>query len=236
MSQPRPDREQRRRDILDAARETFCEHGYEQAAVSEIAARVGVVEGTVYRYFESKHELLMQVLTDWYHSMFGDYADALAGVNGAKTRLRLLIWRHLRTIRDAPELCRLMFREARDDIGAANSELRKLNRRYTRFLVDVLEDGMAQGEFRTGLPPALFRDLVYGGIEHYCWRYLSGQGELDIDLAAEQISDIFCHGIGMPGNDLGRETQRLSTLVSRMEQLLPEAPQPSHPSSNTRKS
>lgn len=222
MSQPRPDREQRRRAILDAARETFCERGFDNAAVSEIAARVGVVEGTVYRYFESKHDLLMQVLTDWYHAMFGDYADALAGVNGARTRLRLLIWRHLRTIHDAPELCRLMFREARDDVGEANAELRTLNRRYTRFLVDVLEEGVSQGEFRDGVAPNLFRDLVYGGIEHYCWRYLTGQGELDIDLAAEQISDIFCHGIAGPGDELSRETRRLSELVSRMEQLLPE--------------
>ena len=224
MSQPRPDREQRRRAILDAAREAFCAHGYDQAAVSEIAARVGVVEGTVYRYFDSKHDLLMQVLSDWYQTMFGDYADALAGVSGARTRLRLLIWRHLRTIHDAPELCRLMFREARDDIGDANAELRKLNRRYTRFLVDVLEEGVAQGEFRDGVAPTLFRDLVYGGIEHYCWRYLTGQGELDIDQAAEQISDIFCHGIALPGDALSRETRRLSDLVARLEHLLPDNP------------
>jgi len=48
---PRARREQ---DILDAAHAVFEERGYEAAAVSEIADRAGVVEGTVYKYFESK--------------------------------------------------------------------------------------------------------------------------------------------------------------------------------------
>ncbi len=222
MSGARQDRETRSLAILAAAREVFCEKGYEQAAVAEIAARVGVVEGTVYRYFDSKHELLIQVLQHWYQQMFGDYARDLAGVNGARARLRLLIWRHLRTIHEAPQLCRLMFREARDDIGQANTHLRLLNRRYTRFLIEVLEQGVDGGEFRPGIDLSLLRDLIYGGIEHYCWRYLSGQGELDIDTAADAISTIFCDGIGAqtPALNLNQQTQRLETLVNRMEGLI----------------
>ena len=219
---------QRRDDILKAAHTVFCEKGYEHAAVAEIAARVGVVEGTVYRYFDSKHEMLIEVLSDWYQRMFSDYADALAGVAGGRARLQLLIWRHLRTIHDAPELCRLMFREARDDIGEANTMLRKLNRRYTRFLLEVIDQGASNGEFRSSLSLPLVRDLIYGGIEHYCWRYLTGQGELDIDQAAGDITSIFCDGIGTstastlatePGTE--PSTERLSQLVDRLESLLP---------------
>lgn len=220
----RAGREQRSLEILRAARDIFCEKGYEHAAVAEIAARVGVVEGTVYRYFDSKHELLIQVLEHWYQTMFGDYTTDLAGVSGARARLRLLIWRHLRTIRDAPQLCRLMFREARDDVGEANAKLRLLNRRYTRFLIDVLKDGMSSGEFRQDLDTSLLRDLVYGGIEHYCWRYLSGQGELDIDRAADLITSVFCGGISVdpPTEALARETRRLELLVNRFEGLAPQ--------------
>lgn len=217
----RPDREQRRRAILQAARESFCDKGYEQTAMAGIAAKVGVVEGTVYRYFDSKHELLIEVLSDWYQQMFDDYAHALEGVEGAQTRLQLLIWRHLRTIRDAPQLCRLMFREARDDVGEANATLRKLNRRYTRFLVEVIDQGAVSGEFRSNLPLPLLRDLIYGGIEHYCWRYLSGEGELDIDQAARDISSIFCNGISPTSGTTDPASERLSSLIERMESLVP---------------
>jgi len=55
-------REQRVSAILSAALAVFAERGYEAAAVSEIAERAGVVEGTVYKYFESKRALLLTVL------------------------------------------------------------------------------------------------------------------------------------------------------------------------------
>ncbi|MGJ8670361.1 MAG: TetR/AcrR family transcriptional regulator [Oceanococcus sp.] len=217
----RPDREQRRNAILHAARESFCDKGYEQTSVAEIACKVGVVEGTVYRYFESKHELLIEVLTDWYQQMFDDYANALEGMSDARSRVQALIWRHLRTIHEAPQLCRLMFREARDDIGEVNSTLRKLNRRYTRFLVEVIDHGSKAGEFRQNIRLPLLRDLIYGGIEHYCWRYLTGQGELDIDQAAQDITSIFCDGIIHTAEHMTPATNRLEQLIDRMESLIP---------------
>lgn len=220
MSSPRPATVERRQAILAAASEEFCAHGYEQATVGGIAARVGVVEGTVYRYFDSKHELLIEVLSDWYQSMFSDYGDALTGVNGAENRLRVLIWRHLRTIRDAPQLCRLMFREARDDVGEANALLRKLNRRYTRFLVEVIDEGAKSGEFRDQLRLPLVRDLIFGGVEHYCWRYLSGlESNLDVDQAARDICDIFLRGIEHSETGNSAQVQQLDHLIQRLEKL-----------------
>jgi AcrR family transcriptional regulator len=215
-------REQRVADILGAARDVFCEKGYEAAAVSEIAARLGVVEGTIYKYFDSKRELLLKVLEHWYEEMFGDYERDLAAISGARQRLRLLVWRHLRSLRDYPLLCRLMFREVRGEQDYHRSELHARNRRYTQFLVDVIREGVDAGEFRADIPPALLRDLVYGGIEHHTWNYICGRGELDIDTIAEQITAIVCEGIaaGAAPDPLGRETQRLSKIADRMERNL----------------
>lgn len=215
-------REQRRDEILTAARAVFCAKGFDPATVAEIAARCGIVEGTVYRYFPSKHALLVAVLEQWYRPMFAQYAQDLAGIRDARGRLRMLIWRHLRTIHEAPDLCRLMFAEARrapESPDEPASELRQLNRRYTRFLIEVLEDGIQRGEFRPGIPGPLFRDLVFGGIEHHCWRYLSGQGELDIDAAADQITEIFCDGAAPaePLSALQAQTDRLAALIDHME-------------------
>ncbi|AXQ28695.1 TetR/AcrR family transcriptional regulator [Solimonas sp. K1W22B-7] len=216
-------REQRVDEILVAARDVFCEKGYEASAVAEIAARMGVVEGTIYKYFASKRELLLKVLEHWYEEMFGDYARDLAGVSDARGRLRLLVWRHLRSIRDYPLLCRLMFREVRSEQDYRGSELHEMNRRYTQFLLEVIEAGVRGGEFRGDLPAALLRDLVYGGIEHGTWNYICGRGELDIDAMAEQLTAVLCEGIARtaePG--LKQEMERLSQIASRIEKALPK--------------
>lgn len=197
---PRLAREQRVDEILQAAREVFCAKGYEAAAVAEIAARMGAVEGTVYKYFPTKRELLLRVLEHWYEEMFGDYARDLAGVREHRQRLHLLIWRHLRSVRDYPNLCRLMFREVQSERDYRGTVLHELNRRYTQLLLDVIEDGMQAGAFRNDVPSALLRSMVYGGIEHQSWNYVCGRGELDIDAVAEAITAVICEGIAARAN------------------------------------
>jgi AcrR family transcriptional regulator len=194
---PRLAREQRVDEILLAARELFCEKGYETTAVAEIALKLGVVEGTIYKYFATKRELLLKVLEYWYEEMFGDYARDLAGQSSHRARLHLLIWRHLRSVRDFPRLCRLMFREVQSEHDYRGTLLHDLNRRYTQLLVDVIEAGVAGGEFRADLPAPLLRSLVYGGIEHHSWNYVCGRGALDIDSLAEQLTSLVCEGIAV---------------------------------------
>ncbi|MFQ5859414.1 MAG: TetR/AcrR family transcriptional regulator [Anaerolineae bacterium] len=50
-------REERQAQILTAALELFAEKGLHDTKVSEIAARAGVSQGTVYWYFDSKEAL-----------------------------------------------------------------------------------------------------------------------------------------------------------------------------------
>ena len=207
--------------ILDAAREVFCKKGYEHTTVSEIAARIGVVEGTVFKYFPTKRELLVKMLEVWYEEMIGGYARDLAGLKDARQRLRFLIWRHLCTVRDFPQLCRLVFHEVRPAHNYAGTRLHEMNRRYTQFLTDVVQQGAASGDFRGDLPPTLLRDLVYGGVEHAAWNYLCGRGSLDIDTLADQITALVCEGPAAPADaDLQRETARLSRIATRMERHL----------------
>ncbi len=215
-------RESRIEEILQAARTLFSDKGYEQTSMAEIANKVGVVEGTLYKYFESKRELLLAVLSHWYEGMFGDYAEDLRGIHGTRARLQFLVWRHLRTLRDNPDFCRLTFNEFRVEKDYHGSKLQTLNKRYTELLVQVLQDGIDSGEIRADLPASLLRDMIYGGIEHHAWPYLCGHGSLDIDLVAEQITGLLWQGIHT--QNLQTETQRLSELAARLEQKLDATP------------
>lgn len=54
--------EQRRRQIVEAAYQVFAELGYERASVADVARHAGIGQGTIYRYFASKRELLDHVV------------------------------------------------------------------------------------------------------------------------------------------------------------------------------
>lgn len=215
-------REERIDDILAVAREVFAERGYDGTTVSEIAERIGVVEGTVFKYFETKRQLLLKVIESWYEGLVFESSRDLAGITGTRQRLRFLIWRHLRAIRDDAPLSRLMFSEVRSKEDYYHSPLHEMNRRYTRLLTDVVQEGISAGEFRSDIPLALIRDVVYGGLEHHTWNYLRGHGRLEIEAIADQLTQLLCDGLAArrPTDDLRRETDRLSAMARRLERAL----------------
>jgi len=53
---------QRRQDLLKVATEVFATQGYSSATVRNIADNVGVFSGSLYHYFESKEQILTEIL------------------------------------------------------------------------------------------------------------------------------------------------------------------------------
>ena len=233
MAAPSPSRvvrlpkQQRQGEILDIASALFCERGYAQTSMSEIAARLAVVEGTLYKHFDNKRQLLSRVLERWYARLQEEIAREFVGIRGDRERLRYLVWRHLRALADDPRMCRLIFTEVRSEPTYLQSELYRLNKRYSGMLVAVLRAGQRAGTFRASIAPELVRDLVFGGIEHHVWGYLYGGRSLRADVLADQIVDLVCAGIGRHAEapDLDRQTERLAGLIGRLERIVPNKKQ-----------
>lgn len=55
--------EQKRQSIIDAAFHVFREQGFDQASMTDIAARSGASKATLYNYFESKEEMFAEIIT-----------------------------------------------------------------------------------------------------------------------------------------------------------------------------
>jgi AcrR family transcriptional regulator len=213
-------RERRIGEILAAALAAFTEHGYDAALMSDIAARCGIVEGTLYKYFDSKRGLLHTVLANWYEQMFGDYSRELPGIPGARHKLRYLIWRHLRTIHDNPLLARLMFQQVRTQPDYRGSALHAMNRRYTTMLTDVIEEGRRCGEIAAEVDATLVRDLIYGGIEHLTWRYVDGLGGPELDHRADELASLVWGGLGArPRGQAGNAVLALEQQIGRLSRI-----------------
>ncbi|HTK62389.1 MAG TPA: helix-turn-helix domain-containing protein [Pseudonocardia sp.] len=60
----RPSVEERRRQLVDAAREVFVEHGFAGARTRDIAGAAGTTETAMYRLFASKEQLFDAAICD----------------------------------------------------------------------------------------------------------------------------------------------------------------------------
>lgn len=213
--------EQRVADIMAAAHDVLRENGYDVTSMSDIAKRANIVEGSIYRFFENKRDLLIKVMENWYSSSLSDYKRQLAGISGTQNRLRYMIWRHLKTIHDEPMLCRIMFQYLREDPGYRSTIVYELNRQYTNSTLDIIREGIESGEFRSDLPLGLTRDLIYGGIEHRIWAYLRNEGDFDPGRTADEIVSLLVHGISVasPTSENLPEPliRRLEQAVERLE-------------------
>ena len=77
----------RRRQILEAARQSFVRHGVAHARVEDIARAAGVAKGTVYLYYKSKDDILRQLLTEDLAELHGDTVPGIRAEGGLEERV-----------------------------------------------------------------------------------------------------------------------------------------------------
>jgi TetR/AcrR family transcriptional regulator, fatty acid metabolism regulator protein len=220
--QGRPRAGERAAQILAAARALFSERGYEQASMAEIAARVGVVEGALYRHYASKRELLFAVMRTFYRSLIDSLREGLGGVAGARNRLRYVIWSQLRAFTEETGLCRVVISEIRplDDYG--QSLVRELNRELTGVALGVIDEAVRAGELRGDLPRQMVRDVIYGGIEHLAWTAVIGNKKLDVERTADALTELIYAGLGARA-PAAAAADRLEAQVDRLQTMLERA-------------
>jgi AcrR family transcriptional regulator len=68
---------ERRQQLVAYATQRFAEHGYHPTSVADIVTGLGVGKGVFYWYFESKEELMLEVLREAHRSLRRAQQDAI---------------------------------------------------------------------------------------------------------------------------------------------------------------
>ena len=130
-------REQTRARLLDAARETFSQHGFQGATVREICRRAGANVSAVNYHFGSKDDLLAEALN------FAQLKSLQAANANAspEVRLRLFIRGFMLLLLDEKNpssQCRIMARELADPTPALDKIVREAIAPLHEFLGKLL--------------------------------------------------------------------------------------------------
>lgn len=211
-------KEDRHAELLDAAAETFREKGYHDTSIAEIAERAGVVEGTIYRYFATKRDLLVHVVERAYEEAIADFEVQLHGISGTRNRLRYLVWRHLKTIEEDPAIAKLVTYEIKVDPNYRSMRIFELNKAYTRRTTEIIEQAIRSGEFVADVPIPIIRDMIYGCIDHNTWSYVRGEGRFELDATADYITHLIYRGLAVHPAQPG-ETSALARIDERLGRL-----------------
>jgi AcrR family transcriptional regulator len=118
QTQHRPaGRRNRRTEIVRAAAAVFWDSGYAAASISEVAAQVGVLKGSLYHYIDSKEDLLEWIVRDAQRRS-DEILDAASALD-APPIAQLWTYIEQRTLwaLDAPQVATVAIREWRHLTG-----------------------------------------------------------------------------------------------------------------------
>ncbi|WP_297621664.1 TetR/AcrR family transcriptional regulator [Nocardia sp.] len=150
---------------MEAAYEVFTAHGYEATAISEVAARAGIGQGTVYRYFGSKREILDHVIDFGVEKIMDSvqipvFFGASGSIDELLESVRAAAERFYELIEREPQLLRLFFVEA----GAIDPELAQRLLGFEAMAASLiaveLARGVADGWIRADADPEVLSHTI----------------------------------------------------------------------------
>lgn len=168
---------------------------FQAITTAEIARKAGVTEALIYKYFEDKRGLLHQVLKEYLEEFLIQFQRDLKGIKGVLNKLRKLIWSHIHVYANNRVFARILFVEVRNHLDYYNSETYELVKQYSKILLDLIEEGVREGEIRDDIPPKLIRQVIFGSIEHVCLTGVIFKREISPDDLTEDLCKFIFFGI-----------------------------------------
>jgi len=163
----------KRKVILDAAVRVFARSGYHGARVGDIAAEAGVAHGLLYHYFSSKEDVLRTIFRENWGELLERFRAVESADEPAGEKLAGIAKILLRTWRNDPHLVTVMVREvARSRL--VQEEVEGVGEAFV-IVQRIVEQGQAEGRFRSDVDPRLASWLVYGGLEEVLTGWVLGQ-------------------------------------------------------------
>lgn len=168
----------KRQAILDAALELCAEHGFHGAPISMIAARAGVGVGTIYRYFQDKDELLLELFRSLHTRVREQLYDGYPQQEPVRGRFLFLLTRLLGFFIDYPLEFRYLEQFHYSPYGVACQEVIAENEDSIRAL---LIEGKEQQIIKDA-PLPLLEAIAFGPIVALAKEQISGRLQVDEEM------------------------------------------------------
>lgn len=190
--------------VLEESLAEFSEHGYHQASVNRIVARLGIAKGSLFQYFGSKEGLFRHLFAralEEIKAPLKAIRDADAG-EPFPVRLRRVFVEGAAFARAHPRIWRIYRRmAAQEDFPLREALLSQLRGEALTYFRELVEGGQARGEIRADLDPHTAAFLI--------------EAALDRALCA-QDSPLLDAGHGLASNDQPLRAARLAALADTL--------------------
>jgi TetR/AcrR family transcriptional regulator, fatty acid metabolism regulator protein len=181
--------------IIHAAVRVFARKGYYNSRVADIAREAGIAAGTIYLYFKTKDDILVTLFREKMAEFVEALRKAIAGEPDAASKVRRLVSLHFRMLEENPDLAEVVQVELRQGHkffrGASSQEIGA----YFALIGSVLEEGVAEGRFRRGLPVKVATKMLFGAMDQMATSWVLGKRGYRLADTADAVAGVFLQGV-----------------------------------------
>lgn len=196
MSTEKLGREIRQEQITQAALGLIASHGLKNLSMAAIARRVGVVPSAIYRHFQSKDEVIDATLALIRDRLLENVRTVAEQTTDSLERLRLLLRRHVKLIRENQGIPRIVFSE---EAYAGHPERKARVLQFIRTYLDrigaIVRQGQQARRIRPDVDPGTVSLMFLGLIQPAAIFWHMSDGEFDVTKHTERAWKIFSEAI-----------------------------------------
>ncbi|WP_391205870.1 TetR/AcrR family transcriptional regulator [Psychrobacillus sp. L4] len=193
----------KQKKIIVAAIESFSEKGYAATSTNEIAKKAGVAEGTIFRHYKTKKELLVSIVAPLMTKLIGpvivnDFHKVLDHpYENAEDFLRATIENRRVLIKKLLPVIKIMIQEIPFQPELKEQFLDQIAKKVFDRILIVIKGYQDKGQL-IEMPPASMARLAVTSIFGYLFsRYIFfPDSEWDDELETERTVQFILHGIG----------------------------------------
>ena len=190
--------------IYQAALAVFAEYGYKKSTLADIADRLGMTKGNLYRYSRNKEDLyrstVRQALLRWQ-----DYvARAVAGEQDARRQFTVMCSRAIEYLSQDADFRQVLVRDP--DIFPlfpSDDPFEEINRNSVALVKRIIENGIAQKRFRR-IDPDATAEVIFSIYKMMIIRMYIHADDPALEDTVTQAIDLMTHGLFLStagGND-----------------------------------
>ncbi len=172
---------ERRQQLMDYATQRFAENGYHPTSVAEIVQGLGVGKGVFYWYFDSKEQLLLEILREAQHDLRRAQQQAIGDEDDPILRIELGLRASMRWSAQHRDVNKLIQFAATEDRFAP--ALRKGQEVAVGDIIRIVKDGIDRGEIRDA-DPTMLAHAILGVTAQLARIFIHERG-----AAAEEVAD-----------------------------------------------
>ncbi len=185
----------RRGQIIEVAADLFDKRGYHETTMQAIADRTGIRKPSLYHYFRSKDELLVELHENLMTVVISRHVDRHEAARlGPRAELRAMMRDVIGLMDSHPGHLRIFFESYRELPLEARTSVAAQRSRYQQMVADVIPAGKEIGEFGDVDPD--LTSLAVLSLANWTYQWFRRSGPLTSDEVADHFWSMLLNGIG----------------------------------------